>query len=123
KPRARFIRRRFGLIELRIGRPALLAQFPGARFCSARLRKHPGRSAQFGSGLLGLQRQIDLIERRQRLARLDPRSDLAQTVGDLAGDPEAEIAFDPRADGSYKAPLADLWLVTGRGDQDRTDRD
>src|SRR5262249_21835653 len=93
-----------------IGRPAFLPQFPGARFSSARLRKHPGRSAQFGSGLLGLQRQIDLIERRQRLARLDPRSDLDQTFGDLAGDPEAEIALDPRTNRTHEASVADLSL-------------
>src|SRR5262249_43302874 len=116
------VSRRLRLIELRIGRPALLAQFPGACFSSARLRKHPGRSAQFGSGLLGLQRQIDLIERRQQVARLDPRSDLDQTFGDLAGDPEAEVALDPRANGSYEASVADLGLIMDRGDQDRTDR-
>ena len=77
---AGFVRRGLALVELGIGRPALHAQFPGAVFRRDRLRHHPGGGAVFGVGLLGLQAQVDLVEHRQGLSRLDPLADLDKAL-------------------------------------------
>src|SRR6185437_11503647 len=51
-----------------------------------------------GFRLLRLQPQIDLVEGGKRRADIDVLSDLDQALEDLAGDPKAQIAFDPRPD-------------------------
>ncbi len=86
RPRARFVSGGCGLIHLRIGGPALGAQFLGAVFGGGGLRQHAGGGAEFGLGLLGLQLQIDLVEGGQRLADIDGLADLDQAPGHLAGD-------------------------------------
>ena len=122
EPRAGLVGGGFGLIELRVGGPALGAQILGALFGGGGLRQHAGRGAQFGLGLLGLQFQIDFIEGRERLADIDGLADLDQALGDLAGDPKAHVGLDPRLDGADKAALRRLRLVMHGCDQNRARR-
>ena len=112
--RARFVGGGLGLVELRVGGPALGAQILGALLGGAGLRQHAGGGAEFGLGLLGLQFQIDFIEGRQRLADIDGLADLDQALGDLAGDPKAHVGFDPGLDGADEAALRRFRLVMHR---------
>ena len=80
EPCARFIGGRLGLVQLRVGRPAFLPQVFGAGFSGTRLGKNAGRGAEFGRGLLRLQIEIDLVERRERLSGSDDGADLDQTL-------------------------------------------
>ncbi len=61
--------------------------------------------------------QIDLVEGRQWLADLDVLADLHEALGDLAGDPEAHIGLDPRADGADETALRRFRLVMHGRDQ------
>ncbi len=74
---------------------------------------------EFGLGLLGLQLQVDFIQRRQRLADIDGLADLDQALGDLAGDPKAHVGLDPGADGADKTALRAFRLVMHGSDQYR----
>jgi hypothetical protein len=75
---ARFIGGRHGLVQLRVGRPAFDAGL-GAGF-AAPLGQNAGRGAEFGCGLLRLQIEIDLVQRRDRLSGSDNGADLDQTL-------------------------------------------
>jgi hypothetical protein len=110
------------LIELRIGRPTFLSQFVCPPFSGGRLRKHAGRGAQFGRGLLCLQREVHFIEHSQWLADLDTRSNFDKPLGNLSSNAEAEVALDPRTDDAHEASVADLGLVADRGHQDGAPR-
>ena len=82
------------------------------------LRQHAGGGADLGLGLLGLQLQIGLVERRQRLAGLDGLADLDQPLRHLAGDPEAHVGLDPRPDRADEAALGRERRVADRRDED-----
>ena len=75
------------------------------------LRQHAGGGAEFGFRLLGLQLQIDFIERRERLADIDGLADLDQALGDFAGHPEAHVGLDPGLDGADETALRGFLLV------------
>ncbi len=122
EPRARLVGGGPGLIQLRVGRPALGAQFLGAGFGGGGLRQHAGGGTQFGLGLLGLQLQIDLIEGGQRLADIDGLADFDQAFCDLAGHPKAHVGLDPGLDGADKTALRRFRLVMHRGHQNRARR-
>ena len=119
EPRPRFVGCRLGLVQLRVGRPALLLKFLGARFGSTGLREDAARGGELGVGLLRLQPQIGLVERCKGLSGLDHRPDLHQPFRHLPSHAEADIAFDPGANGPNKAAIGNLGLVMGAGDQDR----
>ena len=104
-------------------RPALLPELFGARFGGARLRQHAGRRAEFRVGLVGLQLEIDLVERGERLPGVDHGTDLNKAFRYLPANPETHIGFDPRANGPDKAPLGRLSFVMNAGDQHWPDRD
>jgi hypothetical protein len=104
---------------LGVGRPPLLPELLGARFGSACLCEHAGRGIEFGVGLVGLQLEIDLVERRQRLPGVDHCADLDEAFRYLPRDPEAQLAFGPGADGPDESAIASLGLIMDAGDQDR----
>ena len=104
---------------MRVGGPALGAQILGAGFGGGGLRQHAGGGAEFGLGLLGLQLEVDFIQRCQGLADIDGLADLDQTLGDLAGHPEAHVGLDPGANGADETARRVLRLVMHLGDQHR----
>ena len=77
---------------------------------------------EFGVGLLGLELQIDLVQRCQGLADIDGLADFDQAFGDLAGDPKAHVGLDPGLDRADKTALRRFRLVMGGGDQHRARR-
>ena len=120
--RTRLVGGGLGLIQLRIGGPALGAQILGALLGGGGLRQHAGGGAEFGLGLLGLQFQIDLVEGGERLADIDGLADFDQALGDLAGHPKAHVGLDPGLDGADKTALRGFRLVMHGGDQNRPRR-
>ena len=100
-----------------VGGPTLLPQFLGAAFGGACLRQHAGRGAQFRLRLLGLQLEIDFVERRERRAGIDQRANLDQALQYFSADAKSQIAFDPRADGADEGAVAGLGFVMDGSDQ------
>ena len=100
-------------------RGLLGAQLLGTAFGSGRLRQDTLGRAQFGLGLLRLQLEINLIERRQRLADIDHLPDFNKALRDLAGNAEAHVRLDAGANGADKTALGGLGLVMDRRHQHR----
>jgi hypothetical protein len=119
--RARLIAGSLGLVQLGIGRPALLSQLLGTRFGRGGLRQYAAGGAQFRLSLFGLQFEIDLVESGERLARFQHRADLDKALEHLAANPKSQIAFDPWANSADERAIAGLGLVMDRGHEDRAD--
>ena len=99
-----------------------MAELLGPRFRGTRLGEHAACGALFGLRLLGLELEIDLVERSERLAGIDQRADLDQPLQDLAADAKSKVAFDARADGADEGTVARLRLVVDSGHQHGPDR-
>ena len=103
-------------IHLGVRRPALGFQILCALLGRGGLGQDAGRGGLFSLGLLGLELQVDLVEGGERLADFDGLADLHETLGDLAGNPKAEIALDSGTDGADEAALGRLGIIVCRRD-------
>ncbi len=114
--------RRALLFEIGVGGPALLAQYLAALQLGLRLHLVALGGSQLRLRLVELEPEIDFIERGQDLTCLHRFANLDQAARHLAGDPEAEIAFDARAHRGDEAAFLDRRLIADLLCEDRTRR-
>ena len=95
---ARLIGRRFDLVDIGGGGPALKLQRPDPLLFGLLLVERAFGRGIIGFGLIDLQTKIGVVEPRQRIALPDDRAGVDETLGEFAGNAEGEIALDARLD-------------------------
>ena len=117
---ARLLGRRLLAVENRGGGPSFIAQCHDALEFSLGMDKGGRGGADFRFRLFALKTKVRLVERRERLARLDAVSDIHRARRDFSRYAEAKVTLDARLDRGDEAALGALWLEFRSGDEDRS---
>ena len=108
---ARLFSGRALVVDGRLRGPALGSETGGAAQIRVGLDHADARGGDLGPSLLHLQAQVGLVEGGERRSHGHDIADVDEALGNLAGDAEAEVAFDAWPHSADVATIANRSLV------------